>query len=187
MKNRFLGIALIISAVIVILNGFRTPNRTGQEIDSLTHAVYFLWGIGGICGVLGLIRTNALGSNAVARTLGFLPLLGFASFVLADGLYLLGLFDGTEPLFNTLVGIGWVGMMVGMLVVGILTIAARAWTGWRRFVPLSTVIMIPLAAAITILGIAPLGDLLVFGAWILLGAVIATSERVTYLSPGITY
>lgn len=168
-------------------NRHRIPYRAGQEIDSITHAVYFLWGIGGICGVLGLIQANALGSNAVARTLGFLPLLGFSSFVLADGFYLLGLSNGTEPLFNTLVGIAWVGMMVGMLVVGILTLAAKTWTGWRRFVPLSTVVMIPVAAATTIVGTAPVGDLLEFGAWILLGAVIATSERVTYLKPGISY
>jgi|GEM_PF-2704623 len=185
MKNRLPGAALIVSTVIVILNGFRTAT-TGP--DALTHAVYFLWRIGGICGVLGPIRTNALGSNAVARTLGFLPVLGFASFVLADGLFLLGFVTGTEPLFNTLIAIAWTGMLVGTLVVGILTIAAKTWTGWRRFVPLSTVVMIPVAAAMAAtLGKQEVGAWLTFTVWILLGAVIATAEPVSSLQPSIMH
>jgi hypothetical protein len=184
MRSRLLGGALIVSTVIVIVNGIRTAGM-GPGFDPLTHAVYFLWGIGGICGVLGLLRTNAFGSSPIARTLGSLPLLGFASFVLADGGYLLGLFDGTEPLYNTLIGMAWGGTLVGMLVAGIVTIAAGKWTGWQRFAPLATVVMLPVAFGFGVLiGNQNTGGWLGFAGFVLLGAVIATSEPVPALEPG---
>ena len=69
-------------------------------------------------GVSGLIRLNALGNNAIARTIGFLPLLGFAAFILGEGLRLVGFISLDDALYNTLAGIAWIAVLAGMLVVG---------------------------------------------------------------------
>ena len=71
---------------------------------------------------------------------------------------------------------GWVVQMAGMLLVGILTIAARRWRGWRRFVPLLTIVLVPISFA---LGQA-IDDLswaaaIIYLAWILLGYAVATA------------
>ena len=82
-----------------------------------------------------------------------------------------------DALYNTLAGIAWIAVLAGMLVVGILTIAAKRWSGWARFAPLLPSVMFPISLAIggaiqnsyvsTLLGWLP---------WILLGYLIATMD-----------
>ncbi len=68
-------------------------------------------------------------------------------------------------------------MLAGMLVVGILTIAAKSWRGARRFVPLLTVLMLPVGFGIGALsGNETIGGVLFFASWVLLGFVVATAE-----------
>ena len=134
MNTRWLGSIFIVCTLVVYLNGFRlwAAGPDAPNPDGLTHLAYLIWGIGGVCGIVGLIRLNALGSSVVARALGFLPLIGFAAFILGDGLALAGFIIPDDSLYGALAGIGWVAMLAGMVLVGILTIAAKTWTGWRR-------------------------------------------------------
>ncbi|OGO39452.1 MAG: hypothetical protein A2W35_18360 [Chloroflexi bacterium RBG_16_57_11] len=186
MNTRFLGMIFVIGTLFIFLNGFRIWGTSSPFPDTLSSLAYLLWGISGVCGIFGLIRLNALGSNAVARAFGFLPIIGFASMVVGECLHLLGLINADDPLYNMLSAIGWIGILVGMLVVGILTIAARTWSGWRRFVPLLTVIMVPIAFGIgQALGSQDLGALLFYSGWLLLGLVIATTEPTRGVQPGL--
>jgi hypothetical protein len=140
-----------------------------------------------VCGVIGLIRQNALGTNAIARAVGLLPLLGFLAFILGDGLKASGLIKVDDSLYLLLSGFAWIAMLAGMLIVGILTIAAKTWRGWRRFVPLIAVIMFPIA-----LGIGQTVNSLNIGAflgdapWMLLGYVIATTESAPMQQKSVT-
>jgi hypothetical protein len=178
MNTRFLGTIFLTSSTIVLLNGLRAIAQGIEPYaDTWGSVAYFLWGIGGVCGILGLIRLNALGNNPLARAIGFLPLLGFAAFILGEGLRLAGFINLNDVLYNTLIGFAWIAVLAGMLVVGILTIAAKRWSGWPRFVPLLTAVMFPISLAIgqaiqnmyisSILGWLP---------WILLGYLIATMQ-----------
>lgn len=181
MNTRWMGALLSIGAVAVMINGFRTAGVGSNSpiIDLYSSLAYVIWGIGGICGVVGLIRSNALGSNAIARAVGFLPLIGFACFVLGDGLRILGFLNTTDSLYNVFAAIAWIAMLAGMLVVGILTIAAKTWRGWRRFAPLLTIVMFPIAMGIgQATGNMVIGALLGWLPWVLLGYVILSIEIV---------
>jgi len=184
MNTRFLGLIFVFGTLCIFLNGLRIWGTSSPYPDTLSSVAYLLWGIGGVCGIYGLIRLNALGSNAIARAFGFLPMIGFASMVVGDGLRLLGFIKVDEPLYNMFAAIGWIGTLVGMLVVGILTIAARNWHGWRRFVPLFAVVMVPIAFGVgQALGSQDLGALLFYSGWLLLGLVIATAEPTSGIRP----
>lgn len=185
MNTRFLGTICSIGALAVLIDGFR-PTTIGSSAapfgDTFTALAYALYGIGGICGIAGLIKLNALGTTATARAMGFLPMIGFAAFVLGDGLRAAGLLTPDAPLYGTVAGIAWLTMLAGMLVVGILTVAAKAWYGWRRFVPLVTVVMLPIGFGIGALtSMSALGGALFFAGWVLLGVVVATAEPASTL------
>ena len=78
-------------------------------------------------------------------------------------------------------------MLAGMLVTGILTIAARTWTGWRHFVPLFAVVMFPVALDIAqSIGSLYIGALFGYAPWILLGYVIAAAETAPAFRPCVT-
>jgi hypothetical protein len=172
MNTRFLGIMFALGALVVGINGLRN-----NDLDILTSVCYVIWGLGGICGMIAMNRLNALGSNAIARAVGFLPVIGFLAFVLGDGLRVLGLINIGQPLYNLLGSIGWIGMLSGMLIVSILTIAAKTWRGWRRFAPLLTIVMIPVAFGIgAAVGALQIAQVIAFVPWLVLGYVIATTE-----------
>ncbi len=185
MNTRLLGTICSIGALAVLLDGFRVAGMGSSEAqfgDRFTALAYALWGIGGICGIAGLIKLNALGTKATARAMGFLPMIGFAVFVLVDGLRAVGLISADAPIIRPLAGIGWLTMLAGMLVVGILTIAAKSWRGWRRFMPLLTIVMMPISFGIgALMGITALAGSLFFAAWMLLGVVVATAESASTL------
>jgi len=186
MNTRSLGLIFVFGTLFIFFNGFRIWGTTSEYPDMLSSLTYLIWGISGICGIFGLIRLNALGSNAVDRAFGFLPIIGFAAMIVGESLYLLGLVNGEDPLYSMLSAIGWIGTLVGMLVVGILTIAARTWSGWRRFVPLLAVVMVPVAFGIgQALGSQDMGALLFYSGWLLLGLVIATADPRREMQPGL--
>ena len=175
MNNRFLGIAMIIGVLPIVADSLTNgPTALG---DTSTELTYMLFGIGGMCGVAGLIKLNALGTNTVARALGFVPLIGFAAFVLGSALTLGGLISPGDTLYTVLASIGWIMMLVGMLIVGIMTIAAKNWQGWRRFAPLLAIVLAPVGLGIGALASSQnldLGGALAFSGFLLLGIVIAT-------------
>jgi hypothetical protein len=181
MNTRFLGTIFVIGTLVVmvgsVLNSVSgVSNSAPSTFDSLA---YFIWSLSGICGIAGLIRLNALGPNAVARAFGFLPMIAFAFGVVAEGLRLIGLLSPQSSIYSALISIFWVGILAGMLIVGILTIAAKNWRGWRRFVPLMTIGIAPVALLIgqAVKNIS-IGGAVSFIGFLLLGLVVATFEPV---------
>ena len=183
MNTRWLGTIFIVGNIVLMLKGFR-PNNPGDTLDIIANLA---WGIGGFCGIVGLIRLNALGSNTVARALGFLPMIGFAFFVLSAALQLGGFITPGTPVYFALTGIAWLPVLAGMLLVGILTIAAKTWRGWRRFVPLLAIVMYPIGYGIGgAIGSDAIGGVLASAFWVLLGYVIATAEPAPAVQPSVT-
>ena len=172
MNTRLLGVILFIGSLVITLNSFRS-----DDLDLLGTAARVIWSISCVFGILGLIQLNALGANTSTRAVGFLPMIGFISLILAGSLRLAGVSGLGDALNNTLATIGWVGIYAGMIVVGILTIAAKAWRGWRRFLPLLTVVMVPVAFGLgQAIGNPFFGGVLAFTPWLVLGYVIAAAD-----------
>ena len=179
MNTRVLGSILIIGSMTIFVNDLRNTTLA----DPTSTIALMVWCIGGVCGLIGLIRLNALGSNAVSRALGFLPVLGFLTIIVADSLRLAGYSILGDRLNNVLAAVGWLLVLGGMLIVGILTIAAKNWKGWRRFVPLMAVIMAPISLAIQgAIGDSVFTSILTYSFWILLGFIIASAPVHSSLS-----
>lgn len=166
----------MIGVAAVIVDGVK-----GTIIGTpFTSFAYLLFGIGGICGVVALIQLNAVGINSIARALALIPLVGFASFVLGSLISFTNLAIIESDFLSLLNGIAWIGMLSGMLVVAILTIAAQQWRRWRRFAPLTSVLMMPVGFGIGgVVGNVGIGGVLAFVGFGLLGLVMATGERQT--------
>lgn len=180
MSTRLLGISCIIGSVIILLDSLRQAALGIDDFDTISRIAGILWAIGGIAAVIGMIQLNAVGSNTVVRALAFTPIIGFLLLILANIMQLAGMVT-TEN--STVAGIGWLLQLAGMVLVGILTIAAKTWTGWRRFIPLAAVVAAPVGFAI---GNLTLGAAIVWLFWILLGYVVATAEPRPVLQPGVT-
>jgi hypothetical protein len=183
MNTRFLGLVTIASSAILILDSFRHVLLGREEVfDTVGLLTSSLWCIGGIAALVGMVQLNALGKNTVVRALAFVPILGFGLLVVANIIQLAGMVT-TEN--NSLAGVGWLVQMAGMVVVGILTIAAGIWRGWRRFVPLATIVSAPITFAIS----DAIGNFIpvvgVYVLWLLLGYVVATGEREPAGQPGL--
>jgi hypothetical protein len=85
---------------------------------------------------------------------------------------------------NMAAGLAWLLQLVGTLLVAILTIAARPWQGWRRFVPLLCIVLVPVGFGLdAALGRNGVGTALLALTWMLLGYVVATAEPVADLRP----
>jgi hypothetical protein len=178
MNTRFLGIICIVGSVIAVLDAFRL-SALGKNFDNITPITLSLWYIGGIAALVGMIQLNAVGSNTVVRALTFLPIIGFVMLLLGSVLQLAGAITAENNIFS----IGWLVLYSGMVLVGILTIAAKVWRGWRRFVPLLPVVLMPVGFSIGYaVGSLSLGVAFIYAGWALVGYVIATAEPAPVLT-----
>lgn len=167
MNNRLLGILCMIGGFVVTIAAF----TVGEWANPAGIIAGIMWAIGGIAGLVGLIQLGALGESAVTRALGFVPIIGFLSLAIGSVMQLAGMVGDDSGLF----GIGWGLQLVGMVLVAVLVIAAKRWRGWRRFVPLLTIVMVPVFFALSRLNI-PGFAVVFYGTYILLGYAVATAE-----------
>jgi len=184
MNTRLLGVLCIVGSAVGALDGVRTivlGGSVSDPFDTISLVAGIVWAIGTIAGLLGLIRLNVIGSNALVRALGFIPIIGFGLQILANILQIVGVLTTAN---NPLAGIASILQIIGMLIVGILTIAARTWRDWRRFLPLLTVVIIPIYYGVTgaignpiLTGLLGLNTYVIIG---LLGYAIATAEPVAF-------
>ncbi len=174
MNNRSLGIVCIIGSIIWVLDNIRWVVLGLTKFDTTATVVNLMWALGGICALVAMIRLNVVGENPIPRALACLPVVGFVALILG-GIMLLVSFD--TAITNSLIGIGWLFQAAGMVVVGILTIAAKTWQGWRRFVPLLCIVTIPVGGALgAMAGNSALAVPLVAVAWVLLGYAVVSAE-----------
>lgn len=177
MSTRFLGILCIAGNVIAVAAAWvqlvvGAGSQPGDDIFGL------LWGLGVLAGLVGLIQGDAVGSNPVVRAVAFLPIIAV---VMAIGIGIAVRFGAAT--YDSILGtFGYFGWLAGMVLLSILTIAAKTWQGWRRFAPLFVLVMaffvqpgINTAGGLTPISLA-LGYTVGLASWALLGYVVATAE-----------
>ena len=181
MNTRTLGTLCIVGSLIWGLDALRWMVIGLDEFDTLGMIANAIWGAGGACAIVGMIRLNAVGANAIVRALAFVPIIGFLLLIVGNIMQLAGLVT-TDT--NMAAGLAWLLQLVGTLLVAILAIAARNWQGWRRFVPLLCIVLVPVGFGLdAALGRNGVGTALLALTWMLLGYVVATAEPVADLRP----
>lgn len=183
MNTRFLGTAgiagglcLLIAEVRHVLSG---APLNGATIDQLDDVFYLLWGLGMVCAFWAVYKLGATGANKIMRAAPFVAMAGFVAMIVGSILDIAGL---TTPATNPAAGVAWLLILLGTLIVGILTLVARAWPGWRKFTPLICILAIP-----TTLLLGPLVGQIsttLFGlSWMLLGFAVLTSADQSKVAP----
>ena len=117
MNSRLLGILCMLGGAAMIIGAL----VWGEFANTPGIIAGILWALGSIAGLVGLIQLGALGNSPLSRALGFVPIIGFGLIAVGSVLHLAGIVDDQSTFF----GVGWAVQMAGMLLVGILTIAAR--------------------------------------------------------------
>lgn len=174
MNNRILGLICIIGSALAVLGTLLLRVRFDQPESIM---VGIIWAVGVLSGLLGLIQSDGVGRNPVVRAIAFLPIISIA-LVIAWGIA-----DVTSlvPPGFILGDIGYFGFLIGLVLVGIFTIAAKEWQGWRRFVPLFTLLMFIVGNGFPNIYV---GQSLAIASWALLGYVVATAGSGTTLAEG---
>ena len=174
-NNRLLGTVCMLGSAVAVMDSLRWGVLGLSDSDTLTGIVFIVWAIGSIAGLLGLIALNVVGASPVTRALAMLPVLGFALLAATSVLQLAGLIGADNPIF----GVGWLLIYGGMVLVAILTLAAKTWRDWRRFAPLLTVVAAPIGFGLgALVGNLGLGVGLIYLFWVLLGHAVRTAQPV---------
>ncbi len=121
MNTRLLGTLCMIGSAVWMLDGVRQAALGLHEFDKLSNTANLVWAIGGFCGILGLVTAKATGTNPIFRVLTFLPAVGFLMLITGASLRLMGVIVNASG--NWVSGVGWLLILAGTLVVGILTLA----------------------------------------------------------------
>ena len=174
MNPRFLGIICIAATALAAAGILFIQLRSGTPpTTALGYGHVLLWPLGAMAGLIGLIQSNGVGSNPVVRAVAFLPVVGIGLGLVA----VLAEATGVSPTDNIFLHISRLIFINGMVLVGILTIAAKVWPGWRRFAPLFIILVTVLPFATGIVDVDNvLGQAIASGVWVLLGYVVATAE-----------
>jgi hypothetical protein len=173
MNQRLLGGLCIIGGVAYLINGLRFF-LAGVPVQGVLVAILTcLWALGGISGILGMQAAQVTGTNRVVQLLSYLPAAAFLA-TLAGTVQ-----SAVNPLiqFSPLIVFGLLGLVVGMLLVGVFTLRANVWKGWKKVVPFLPAVMpfigMAIGAAIGVVGGVNVS--LVALSWILLGYCVVTS------------
>lgn len=169
------GLAMVGAACYIVLAIYMMV--TNYADTPLALALNLAWTLGSLAGLVGIGMLGAAGRGVFGRIALGVAMLAYALAALDGLLILVGIFSGEDsPLF----AVSRLGTLVGMLLLGIATVVARRWPGWRKFSPFA----IPLAMPVVLLfGLATGGNLpipMFIGlAWLIIGyAIVSTVDPV---------
>lgn len=153
------------------------PDNYDNQLVGVLGVMY----IGGwICSTIGMRRLRATGNGATSAVVFVIQLTGLflaALWSMQAIVHLPGLTE--SPLFG-IADIAWPFSHVLMLVVGVLVLRAKAWSGWRRFMPLLCGAGLPLFFAASATGARMAGAFIFFSltaiGFIALGYAVRTSN-----------
>jgi hypothetical protein len=189
MNSRVLGWLCVVGSTIGMADGVRLIATGHLDIPgfrdvggTLSAIAGMFWVMGILCVCLGLIALRATGDRPIFRWLSWLPVVGSAASILGYVLYLAGV-----PSRQNIPGIaGQLLTYLGVLVVAVLVLVARKWSGWRAFTPLLVVIAIPIGAILV--GITKLDGVFIVvntAASVILGYAVASDARSANLQQAI--
>ena len=172
MNTRLLGTICIIGSAFQVVDGVRWAALKLTTTDPLSLFLGIALDLGGLCGLIALLVLQATGTNRIFQLLTYLPILGFLGDMI-NNIAQLAKLSGPDTIFDTASSLL---ILAGCLVVGILTIAAKQWTGWRKFTPLLTCLMFPIALMVrSATQTTGLISIFMGASWMLLGYAVLSS------------
>jgi len=167
-QHRPLGAAATAGGLVYLTYGLIFA-RAGGAVPPALEVLGAVWALGCLCGLVGIGLLGAAGRGIVGRLALAVAALAYAVAALDALLIAVGVFGVEDsPLF----AVSRLGTLAGMVLVGIATVAARRWPGWRRFSPFALPLALPVAiafsAATGVAAIVPFIGL----AWALIGYAI---------------
>jgi sugar phosphate permease len=176
MNTRLLGIFCIAGSLIAVVGALLFRLRYDSAATGMGVVIGTLMSLGIMAGLIGLIQLNAVGSNPVARALAFLPIIGLVFASVGQVASRASGMSSPDSVLSIIGFVGFFGFLAGLVLVSILTIAAKTWSGWRRFVPLFITVMFFIGLGFRVDNIY-LSHAVSVAPMALLGYVVATAER----------
>jgi hypothetical protein len=155
--NRSLGtLGMLASPMMLaemLIFGFR--QHGSNRVIGVLGVIYI---VGWICSAVGMRRSRVTGDNALSKGVFALQLLGLLLALLWSLQEIIYSGSDTSGVFHRVTDAAWPLSHLLMLPVGILTLRAGVWEGWRRFAPLLVGLALPVAiAAALVAGQAGMG------------------------------
>lgn len=170
-QHRMMGLLAIGGSVLYIASAFILL-ASDNDSHTVAGVMSVFWALGAIAGLVGIGMIGATGRGLLGRIALAIAVLAYAIAALDGILYSAGVY---EPEDSVLFAISRLGSLIGMLLLGFATVAARVWPGWRRLSPFAVPMALPVAlvaAAIFDSGVMPL---FIGLAWLIIGyAVVST-------------
>jgi len=166
----------IVSVIMQYSFGLFNPDGSPLRIAHQLLAVAALAGM--VVGFLGLIWSGAVQSR-LGKTGVYLYAIGYGLIIVA-GLAGLLLQGQDSPVFM-LYPLGGILYDLGALLAGIAVITAKRWTGWQRFMPLMSFLVIFFAVNLpNFLGVTDgpgmIGELLMGACWFGVALAVCTTQ-----------
>lgn len=136
-------IGLIDSVRLVLIGHLDTPGFLTFDNTTAIFSIVTVSGV--IFALLALIDLETTGTSLIFRMLTWVPVIGAVALIVGYILKLVGVPVEEIRFFGAF---GQLTNMGGLVIVAILTLAAKRWPGWRKFTPLLTVLAIPLGAMV---------------------------------------
>lgn len=138
----FTLIGMVDNVRLVLTSHLDTPGFL--SFDSITAFFSMISAVGVLFMLLALIELKATGTNPIFRGLTYLPVVGAVVLIIGY----LWMLTGQPGSARYIGAFGQLLNQGGMLIVAILTLAAKRWLGWRKFTPLLYVLAIPVGAMV---------------------------------------
>ncbi len=137
----FAAWSMIVGALLQVVLGialapFQNPGSPSfgliTTLDAVSHLLF-------IVGVIGLVRSKAVGQGRVAVAGPALTVAGLGVLEAAEAASLVEM-SAAEVLF----GVATLALALGLILTGVAVLSAGRWSGWRRLTPLACGLYIPL-------------------------------------------
>jgi len=160
------GLAYAIAGIVMI--------ATGDVEHPVVNVLSVAWALGALCGLVGIGMLGVAGRGIFGRIALAVSVVSYALAALDALLIAANAYAAEDSL---LFAVSRLGTLVGMLLLGIATVAVHRWAGWRRFAPFALLVALPLDILLAAVldeqsALPPVGL-----AWMLIGyAVWSTSD-----------
>lgn len=177
----FLAWALVAGAALQLLLGIPLAPLQDHDpglwqiaaLNALSHVLLFV-------GIIGVVRSRAVGRSLFAGAGLALILLGLADLVVGEAVWATAGEDVAVLFYST----GTLALMVGLIIAGVAVVRTGQWRSWQRYTLLATglyILLVLLPVLSTLSGSAPSIAIGVWGVcWLLVGLALrqrpATAE-----------
>jgi hypothetical protein len=177
MNLRLLGTMGMVGALMLLGEGLLRGSHA-RSAGPLVGTLELLYLGGWMCSLVGMGHSRATGQSRSGRAVLVIQAIGLCLAALFTIWEALSAGRVTGSLLYELVNVAWPFSHLFMIALGIATLRAKVWRGWRRFTPLLCGLALPislLAGAVGIGGgIAGPFAILTAAAFLLLGYAVAT-------------